>query len=107
MHDKQQDTKELELFEATWWPVLNYANNHPNGFLFGVENYDYGDDMPDLTIEYNEHISKVIKDDKACLIFENDERLFFKWAVETKQGRIWFSSKNLCLLPSGKVLKFD
>lgn len=106
-YGKKEDKNEYDLFEATWWPVLKYANNHPKGFLFGIENYDYGEDIPDLTVEYKEHISKVINDDMACLIFKSGERMFFRWAVETNDGRFWFSSKNLCLLPNGKVLKFD
>jgi len=103
---KMNDINEKEKFEAVWWPVLNYAIKHQKGFLYGIENYVYPDNL-DLTVEYNGHISKVIENEEAYLIYEDGERLYFIWSVDTPSGKIYFSAKNLCLLPDGKVLKFD
>lgn len=98
---------EKEMFESTWYPVLVQATNHPKGFLAGIENYVYPNDLPNLTEVYNDHVSKIVNDEMACLIYKNGERLFFRWMVETDDGNFWFSERNLCLLPSGKVLQFD
>lgn len=107
MYVDKKEVSDYELFVSVWGLVLDQAENNPDGFVKGVEDYVYPNDLPNLTTVYTEHISKMVGDEKACLIYASGERFFFKWCVMTLEGAIWFSDKNLCLLPDGKVLKFD
>ncbi len=93
-----------------WRPVFefidrNVKNKNIQSLEWYLKNYEYPDNLPNLTREID---IKNINHDKNFFEYDGfNEFGLFVWVLDFGQEGKFYFNKNEVLLPSGELLRFD